>query len=136
MTTRRALLLTLGIVVTSCLSPTLPLPPPNRPNVDGPDSTGNVTLSGNVVPGATVYANNLDTGNSAGQKTDPQSGAYRFKIGASIGDQLEFFYIYDSVTSEHTFFTISGPSSTASSNSLADASVSYSEVDASVAPPR
>jgi hypothetical protein len=116
------------------MSPTLPLPPPSRPNVDGPDSAGNVTLSGSVIPGANVYANNMDTGKSAGTKSNPQTGAYRFQIAANVGAQLELFYIYDSVTSERVFFTV--PDFAASTNTLSDAGTIYAVVDAGVEGPR
>jgi hypothetical protein len=131
---RRLLLVAALVVTSSCMSPTLPLPPPNRPNVEGPDATGNVTLSGSVIPGANVYANNLDTRTSAGQKTDPQTGAYRFKIAAHIGAQLEFFYIYDSVSSDRIFFTVPDP--LAPTNTLSDAGNIYAVVDAGVPPPK
>ncbi len=91
-------------------------------------------MSGSVVPGANVYANNLDTGASAGQKTDPQTGAYRFKIAASIGAQLEFFYIYDSVTSDKIVFPVPDPTAPANTSSGTDNI--YAVVDAGVPPPK
>ena len=107
--TRRACLLALVGATTSCLSPTLPLPPPDRPTINGPDSSGNVTLSGHVIPGAHVYADNLVTGASAGQQADTQSGRYQFKITARVGDDMSLFYEYDSVLSNRLSFTIPNP---------------------------
>ena len=106
---RRALLALAAVIAVSCLSPTLPLPPPNRPTIEGPDSTGNVTLSGRVLPGANVYADNLVTGVSAGQKSDPQTGEYRFNIAAQVGDDMVLFYEYDSVFSDRLYFTVPNP---------------------------
>jgi len=107
-TRRFWLVAALGAAV-GCLSPTLPLPPPDRPGVEGPDSSGSVTLSGHVIPGANVYADNLATGASAGQKADPQTGQYRFKIPAQVGDSMSLFYQYDSVNSNRLYFTIPSP---------------------------
>lgn len=136
--TRRLLLITACVAVSSCLSPTLPLPPPNQPDTEGPDSAGNVTLSGQVIRGANVYANNLNSGASSGQKADALTGKYRFKIRAAVGDQMEFFYIYDSVTSDRTYFTIGIAVAPSSSATLfpTDAGIIYGPVDASVDGPR
>jgi len=136
--TRRLLLVTAFVAASSCLSPTLPLPPPNQPDVEGPDATGNVTLSGQVIRGANVYANDLSSGASAGQKADPQTGKYRFRIAAAVGDQMEFFYIYDTVSSDRTYFTIGSPASPSGSASIIDndAGVVYGLIDAGVDAPR
>jgi hypothetical protein len=130
-------LLALAIVATSsCLSPTLPLPPPNKPDVQGPDASGNVTLSGTVIPGANVHANNLNSGASAEQRADPHTGKYRFKIGASIGDRMELYYVYDSVSSDHAEFWVGGHVAPSDTSDWPDAGVTFAEVDASVTPPR
>lgn len=136
--TRRLLLVAAFVAASSCLSPTLPLPPPNQPDAEGPDAAGNVTLSGQVIRGANVYANNLYSGASAGQKADSQTGKYRFKIAAAVGDQMEFFYIYDSVSSDRTYFTIGGPVASSGSTSTidGDAGTIYGVVDAGVDGPR
>ncbi len=111
----------------SCLSPTLPLPPPGRPTIEGPDSTGNVTLSGQVVPGANVYTDNLVTGASAGQKSDPRTGAYRITIAAQVGDDMDLFYAVDSEYSTRLYFTIPNPYR---STGLADGGSIYADRDA------
>jgi hypothetical protein len=102
------LAITLGVAV-GCLSPTLPLPPPDRPNIEGPDASGNVTLSGSVLPGANVYADNLVTHVSVGQQASPQSGYYRLKITAQIGDDMDLFYQDGTEISGRTTFTIPNP---------------------------
>ncbi|MDX2053765.1 MAG: hypothetical protein SFV15_15290 [Polyangiaceae bacterium] len=89
---RRALFaVSLALVGASCLSPTLPLPPPSQPSVQGPDANGQVRLSGTVLPRSQVVAINLRTDEIAGQNTE--SGSYDFMIRAQIGDNLSFFYI-------------------------------------------
>ena len=102
------LVMTLSVAV-GCLSPTLPLPPPDRPNIEGPDASGNVTLSGSVLPGANVYADNLVTHVSVGQQVSPQTGYYRLRIAAQIGDDMDLFYQNGTETSGRTTFTIPNP---------------------------
>lgn len=82
-----------GLLLTGsgCLSPTLPLPPPDKPAVTGPDAQGNVELRGGVQPGATATAVNPRTGDVRGQITG-SNGLYDFTIPARVGDQLEFRY--------------------------------------------
>lgn len=90
LTRRLMLLLVAGGLTAACLSPTLPLPPPSRPSVEGPDQNGMVTLEGSV-PGSAVYAANQRTGEIAGQFTEPD-GYYKFQIGAEQDDELVFWY--------------------------------------------
>jgi hypothetical protein len=74
-----------------CLSPTLPLPPPDSPNVESAGQ-GLVTLSGSIPePRASVYAANDATGVYAGQKAD-EAGRYRFQIAAEPGDPMRLWY--------------------------------------------
>lgn len=112
---RRRVLVLAAVVLVGCLSPTLPLPPPSRPNIEGPDATGSVTLSGVVRPGAHVYVDNLNSGMSAGQRADLDSGKYRFAIGAAVGDQLSMFYRLGIEESPSIQFNIPEPSVDASS---------------------
>lgn len=108
---RRWVLLLAVVGAFGCLSPTLPLPPPNRPDVEGPDASGRVTLSGWVQPGAHVYADNLHTGLSAGQQADLSTGNYRFQIGAEVGDRLAFYYRIGTDVSQALEILIRGPNS-------------------------
>jgi hypothetical protein len=59
--------------------------------------------------GANVYANNLVTGASAGQMADRQTGNYRFKIAAQVGDDMALFYTIGSDLSDRLNFTIPNP---------------------------
>ena len=68
-----------------------------------------VMLSGRVVPGANVYADNTTTGASAGQRADSQTGRYQFKIPAQVGHEMSLFYEYDSVLSNRLYFKIPSP---------------------------
>lgn len=78
-------------MLAGCLSPTLPLPPPSKPVVDGPDSQGNVTLSGNVPATATAYALNNRTGEGVFHVTG-EDGAYVLVLPAQRGDELSLWY--------------------------------------------
>ncbi len=105
--TRRAWLLAVGAasLLGGCLAPTLPLPPPDKPDVFGPDPQGNVTLSGYVPQYALAQAVNLRTGQIAGQATDA-SGYYEFQLGAQIGDECVFWYNQDTERSPSVPFKI------------------------------
>src|SRR5690606_12240372 len=61
----------------ACLSPTLPLPPPSRPTMEGPDAAGNVRLFGRVPGKARVSALNSRTQFISGQQTR-DDGKYDF----------------------------------------------------------
>jgi hypothetical protein len=78
------LVVTCGLVASACLSPTLPLPPPSRPVIEGPDEQGNVTLSGNVIPEAEVYAHNTETDRIDGQLTSSSESPSRSSERRSV----------------------------------------------------
>ena len=95
----------LALLASACLSPTLPLPPPSRPNVQGPDPQGNVTLDGTVLDGAVVSALNMRTGELRGHTTGTD-GHYNFKIPAQIGDDMELWYSVGTYQSPSIVFSI------------------------------
>lgn len=95
----------------------MPLPPPSRPTIDGPDSSGDVVLSGQIDDASYVYADNLNTGYSAGQALDPDTGEYRFKIGARVGDLMALYYRRGSDESLSRNFEIPEPETTSNSTS-------------------
>jgi len=71
-----------------------------------------------------VYSDNLVTGASAGQKADTQTGAYKFKIPAQVGDDMVLFYRYESESSNRLYFTIPNPVRT---TNLADSGTIYAD---------
>ncbi len=75
----------------SCLSPTLPLPPPSRPDVSPPDASGFATLQGRVPDETTAIAQNLANGRLVGQVTD-ETGTYELDIPARAGDRIAVWY--------------------------------------------
>ena len=77
---------------SGCLAPTLPLPPPDRPQVEGPDATGNIRMTGTSSErGAVVYALNDRSGQIVGQRTNASS-AYELVMAAELGDYITFWY--------------------------------------------
>lgn len=104
---RRSLLILVGAFAVGCLSPTLPLPPPSKPSVEGPDEQGNVTLDGWVI-GDAVYAGNPRTKEIRGQFV-ADDGHYRFAIPAEVGDELELWYSSATQTSPIIVFTVPAP---------------------------
>jgi hypothetical protein len=77
-----------------CISPTLPLPPPNEPEVSPIDANGVVTLQGtahSAEGGALVFSLNQRTGEGA-ITTASNSGSWEMKIGLEspcvTGDQI------------------------------------------------
>lgn len=104
---RRLLFVGLGLFAWSCLAPTIPMPPPSRPDIEGPRTDGTVVLTGAVEAGADVFAQNYRTGEIRGQRT--ARGDYRIIIGAQIGDWMTLFYRHDGDFSPSVEFIVPEP---------------------------
>jgi hypothetical protein len=102
---RRLLLLFAGLALGSCLSPTLPLPPPSRPDVGAPDESGYVRLQGLAAPNAEVIAWNHDNDLIAGQVTSDDS-RYDFLIQGESGDFIELWYMQGTEESQSVRFNV------------------------------
>jgi hypothetical protein len=89
---RRLLFSLAGLGLVGCLSPTLPLPPPSRPDVSAPDESGYARLQGFAAPRVEVLALNHGNDQLAGQVTGADS-RYDFKIPAESGDLIELWYV-------------------------------------------
>jgi hypothetical protein len=86
---RRALLASL--LAVGCYSPTLPLPPPVKPDVTV-TSTGDFRLKGGVLPDAQVFALDSRTLLIDGQQAD-HLGLYDFVLHqAEAGDSITLWY--------------------------------------------
>jgi hypothetical protein len=107
--TRRVAALAAALMLAGCLSPTLPLPPPSKPTIEGPDPEGNVTLSGRVESGAEVYAANLVTGEIRGQMDLEADGWYEIRIPAKVGDEMALWYTMGTDKSPSIVFVIPDP---------------------------
>ncbi|HET7545054.1 MAG TPA: hypothetical protein VFK05_34545 [Polyangiaceae bacterium] len=101
---RRGWLLGTALLVAGCLSPTLPLPPPDAPTMASTDTAGLVRLTGSVEPGSEVFALNRSTNLIAGQYTE--SGAYDFTIQAQERDPITFWYVRGNVESPPVDFLV------------------------------
>ena len=88
---RRCLLIGVGLCVAGCLSPTLPLPPPDRPDVSAPDADGLVRIQGLAPAQAEVIAWNHNNNLIAGQVTGDDS-RYDFTIKGDVNDFIELWY--------------------------------------------
>jgi hypothetical protein len=100
-----------GLVAFGCASPTLPLPPPSRPTVAGPDDTGTVSLTGGVPSRAQAFAMNTRTSVIAGQQTG-ESGRYALRLEAEVGDEVEFWYQAGTSDSASVYLVIQPPRET------------------------
>jgi len=94
--------------LTGCLSPTLPLPPPEQPQVDGPDATGQVRLRGSVPKKSQVFAINLRSKDIRGEVVG-NDGRYDFLLPAQIGDEVSMFYRNGTDESSSLLFMIRDP---------------------------
>jgi hypothetical protein len=93
----RRTLVQLGLLATTllavgCLEPTLPLPPPARPEVSPPDSSGIATVRGKVRGSTTAMVENLANGEIRGKVTD-DTGLFTITIPAESNDRLVVYYI-------------------------------------------
>jgi hypothetical protein len=79
----------LGVVATaSCLSPTLPLPPPDQPDVIEQSATipGNWEISGTCLVGGLITVFNERTGHGVVVEDRNNTGRYRVELQADLCD--------------------------------------------------
>ena len=106
---RRMLATLAGLCLVGCLSPTLPLPPPSRPDVSSPDADGMVHIQGIAAPRSEVIAWNHANDKLAGDVTGDDS-SYDFFIPGQSGDLIELWYTQG--TDESTSITFKVPAAT------------------------
>ena len=103
--TLRRMLLLGAVLVVGCYSPTLPLPPPFKPEISVTE-TGAYHLQGSVVPDAQVSALNERTLIIDGQQSN-QVGAYSFDLkDGQAGDVIELWYRYANDLSSPVAFAL------------------------------
>ena len=93
-----------ALLATSCLAPTLPLPPPSDPEVVGPNAQGLVRLRGRAPEKSWVTAYNRVTERGVLQAAD--DGSYDLEIAAQVGDSIAIWYEIGGKTSEPLDVTI------------------------------
>jgi hypothetical protein len=103
-------LFTLGLLATgfvACLSPTLPLPPPEAPTgVTASSDDGFWDVRGQCTPGAVVLVKNLATGVIAGTEDDDADGRYFVRIEGELCDPAEVSEIVEDESSDATYFVL------------------------------
>ncbi len=101
----RRSLLAAGLLAASCYAPTLPLPPPAKPEVTVTDS-GAFRLSGGIEPNAQIFALNERNGHIDGQQVG-RSGRYSFELReARGGDLMQLWYQVGTDLSPTTVFML------------------------------
>jgi hypothetical protein len=85
-----AIVLAGAAATAGCLSPTLPLPPPEQPEMSAVDGEGYVTIKGgpgSAEVGAIVFAYNERSGDGVIDTADGY-GTYELRIQAVVGDRI------------------------------------------------
>ena len=121
---RRRLLLGLGLTAVvsalasaSCLSPTLPLPPPDVESIAQADEPGVWIVSGTCPPGSLVTVLNEDTGRGAVFDDREESGKWSVRIEGEECDLAWAAAQRGSDDSARTSFTIEAYSADQAGNS-------------------
>jgi hypothetical protein len=100
----RSLLLA-GLVALGCYAPTLPLPPPHKPEITMTES-GAFRLRGGIVPNAQIFAINERNGFIDGQQVGG-NGLYDFELrDAESGDLMQLWYQAGTDLSPTTVFQL------------------------------
>jgi hypothetical protein len=103
---RRSLLVA-GLLALGCYAPTLPLPPPHKPEITMSES-GAFRLRGGIVPNAQIFAVNERNGFIDGQQVGA-SGLYDFELrDAEGGDLMQLWYQAGTDLSPTTVFQLPG----------------------------
>ncbi|MBM4360218.1 MAG: hypothetical protein FJ096_19095 [Deltaproteobacteria bacterium] len=108
---RRAVLVAL-VLETGCLSPTLPLPPPEAPLTitesvpPGEDGESTWLVRGTCSPGAIVLVENVDTGRIQGIEDDDGDGRYTLSVAAKPCARAEVWQLFEDIQSTRTGFLV------------------------------
>jgi len=101
----RRSLLAAGLLLAACYAPTLPLPPPQKPEITLTES-GQFRLRGAVEPNAQIFALNERNQLIDGQQTD-RSGHYDFVLREAVGgDLMQLWYQVGTDLSPTTVFSL------------------------------
>jgi hypothetical protein len=102
----RRTLLAFGLAAFACYSPTLPLPPPGRPEVSGVAATSDqYRLRGQVEPHAEVVERNRSSSLLYGELTGGD-GRYDFIVIGTEGDEMELWYTVGKDSSPRVLFVL------------------------------
>jgi len=93
------------VMMAACLSPTLPLPPPDEPeSIQIAAVDGMWDVRGNCSPGAVVLVENVATGEIFGTEDRDYDGEYFVRVAADTCDVGEIYELLDSNVSATTVF--------------------------------
>jgi hypothetical protein len=111
MTLRRTILCVLltasAAAVTSCLSPTLPLPPPDEPtSIQPTGEPGLWDVQGFCTAGAMVLIRNERTGIITGTEDRGHTGRYQMQLAAERCDLATVFEAFDDTITGGTSFLV------------------------------
>lgn len=99
--------LSAGVFAAACLSPTLPLPPPEAPDsIAMSQELGMWDIRGSCTPGARVLITNPRTGVITGREDTDNDGRYFIQIDADLCDNAEVSEVVGGKTSDSTFFVV------------------------------
>jgi hypothetical protein len=101
---RRNFLLLSSLALGACLSPTLPVPPPEAPGDVGLGADGLWELRGRCTPGAVVLVRNLDTGLITGVEDRDANGSYFMRVAGELCARAEIWELIGDDVSGATFF--------------------------------
>lgn len=97
----------LGSSAAGCLSPTLPLPPPDEPeSIRGNDGETEWEVRGTCTPGALVLVRNIDRGTIDGADDQNADGRYFVRVRGAACAACEVFELVDGDISPATFFVL------------------------------
>jgi hypothetical protein len=99
-------LLGLALLAPACLSPTLPLPPPEEPDSVELADDGVWHVRGSCTSGALVLVQNLATGAIDGIEDKDADGRYFLRVPGELCDPAEVFEVIDNDTSDRTPFLL------------------------------
>ena len=102
-----AVLVTAVLFATGCLSPTLPLPPPQA-DVTAPNAQGLVFVTGRSLEDVYVACLNEDLEKGVITRSD-NDGFYSLEIEGRVGDQLTLWQIRGAEHSELTYVKVPPP---------------------------
>lgn len=96
------------LAVAGCLTPTLPLPPPEAPEGIGwlDEADGVWQVRGHCTPGALVLVRNVNTGKIVGVEDRDADGRYFVEVLGEICDAAEVSQVIDDDVSGQTFFVL------------------------------
>lgn len=97
----------LALVAGACVSPTLPLPPPDAPyQISAAPQSGYWQLRGECTPGATVLVKNDATTVIAGVEDSDRDGRYFITVQAKACDMAEVWEILGTTATTAATFVI------------------------------